>query len=168
MQPHRRPFRSTRKVYDDCWVNRKEGEFFCATDFYGIMLPLGKRAQMGGPLFWVHYSYTGLDPRGLADRFANYWEQNRRYTLVDRAYCIDNPYRWVGYGPDFWGLTACDALPEGYRAHTPASARTSGRSHLPPPCRRCRTRPKSRWPSSKTSTATSGPSRSESWDSTTR
>ena len=108
-----------KKVYDDCWVNRKEGEFFCATDFYGIMLPLGKRAQMGGPLFWVHYSYTGLDPRGLADRFANYWEQNRRYTLVDRAYCIDNPYRWVGYGPDFWGLTACDALPEGYRAHTP-------------------------------------------------
>ena len=108
-----------KQVYDDCWVNRKEGEFFCATDFYGIMLPLGKRAQMGGPLFWVHYSYTGLDPRGLADRFANYWEQNRRYTLVDRAYCIDNPYRWVGYGPDFWGLTACDALPEGYRAHTP-------------------------------------------------
>lgn len=53
-----------KKVYDDCWVNRKEGEFFCATDFYGIMLPLGKRAQMGGPLFWVHYSYTGLDPRG--------------------------------------------------------------------------------------------------------
>ena len=132
------------------------------------MLPLGKRAQMGGPLFWVHYSYTGLDPRGLADRFANYWEQNRRYTLVDRAYCIDNPYRWVGYGPDFWGLTACDALPEGYRAHTPGVgedfgtiAPTAALSSMP-------YTPEESMAVLKTSTATSGPSRSESWDSTTR
>lgn len=108
-----------KSVYDDCWVNHKEGEFFCATDFYGIMLPLGKRAQMGGPLFWVHYSYLGLNPRGLSDIYADYWEQNRRYTLIDRAYCIDNPYHWTGYGADFWGLTACDALPSGYRAHAP-------------------------------------------------
>ncbi|MDD3108110.1 MAG: glucoamylase family protein [Alistipes sp.] len=109
----------SRAVYEQGWVNFKEGEFFCATDFYNVMLPLGKRLQMGGPLFWVHYSYLGLDPRGLSDRYADYGEQNRRYTLINRAYCIDNPYRWVGYGADFWGLTASDALPEGYRAHAP-------------------------------------------------
>ena len=106
-------------VYENCWVNRREGEFFCATDFYGIMLPLGKRLLMGGPMFWIHYSFLGLDPRGLSDRYADYGEQNRRYTLVDRAYCIDNPYRWTGYGADLWGLTACDALPSGYQAHSP-------------------------------------------------
>ena len=108
-----------REVYEQCWVNREAGEFFCATDFYGTMLPLGKRALMGGPLFWVHYSYLGLDPRGLRDLYANYWEQNCRFTRINRAYCIDNPYGWVGYGPDFWGLTACDALPTGYMAHSP-------------------------------------------------
>ncbi len=111
----------SKRVYDSCWVNRKEGEFFCQTEFYGMMLPLGKRMQLGGPLFWVHYSYIGLCPKGLSDNYANYWEQNRRYTLVNRAYCIDNPRGWTGYGPDFWGLTASDALPSGYRAHSPAN-----------------------------------------------
>ena len=115
-----------KSVYDDCWVNYKEGEFFCVSDFYGIMLPLGKKLQMGGPLFWVHYSYTGLDPRGLSDRYADYWEQNRRYTLINRAYCIDNPYHWTGYGPGFWGLTASDALPSGYQAHAPGVGHDTG------------------------------------------
>lgn len=116
----------SRSVYDRCWVNPEPGEFFCVSDFYGIMLPLGKRAQMGGPLFWVHYSYMGLDPRGLSDAYADYWEQNRRYTLIDRAYCIDNPYNWTGYGPGFWGLTACDALPSGYRVHAPGAGHDTG------------------------------------------
>lgn len=108
-----------KKVYDDCWVNRKEGEFFCATDFYGIMLPLGKRAQMGGPLFWVHYSYTGLDPRGLADRFANYWEQNRRYTLVDRAYWHRQPVPLGGIRPRFLGPDRMRRAAGRLPAHTP-------------------------------------------------
>ncbi|MCD7970308.1 MAG: beta-glucosidase [Alistipes sp.] len=116
----------SRRVYESCWVNRKDGEFLCQTDFYGILLPLGKRMQMGGPLFWVHYSYIGLCPKGLRDRYANYWEQNRRYTLVNRAYCIDNPYGWTGYGEDFWGLTASDALPRGYRAHSPGIGNDTG------------------------------------------
>ena len=37
-------------------------------------LPLGP--AFGGPLFFAHYSFLGLDPRGLKDRYANYWEQN--------------------------------------------------------------------------------------------
>ena len=115
-----------RSVYDRCWVNRTDGEFFCQTEFYDIMLPLGKRMQMGGPLFWVHYSFIGLCPRGLSDNYVDYWEQNRRYTLVNRAYCIDNPLGWPGYGEEFWGLTACDALPSGYRAHSPGPGNDRG------------------------------------------
>jgi len=40
--------------------------------YYGIELPLGM--PYGGPLFFAHYSFCGLDPRGLKDRYADYWE----------------------------------------------------------------------------------------------
>lgn len=109
----------TRRVYENGWFNHEDGEFFCQTEFYDILLPLGKRMQLGGPMFWVHYSYIGLNPKGLSDRYVDFWQQNRRFTLVNRGYCIDNPRGWVGYGEDFWGLTASDALPSGYRAHSP-------------------------------------------------
>lgn len=115
-----------KRVYDNCWVNHKDGEFFCQSVFYDTFLPLGKRMQLGGPLFWIHYSYIGLCPKGLRDAYADYWEQNRRYTLVNRAYCIDNPCGWRGYGEGFWGLTACDALPHGYGAHSPGAGADRG------------------------------------------
>jgi hypothetical protein len=68
----------------------------------------------------------GLDPKGLRDRYANYWQQNKRQTLINRAYCIDNPYGWKGYGPGFWGLTAGDMVPDGYTAHAPGFQRDLG------------------------------------------
>ena len=58
-------------------------------EFYGIKLPLG--FDYGGPLFFSHYSFLGLDPNGLSDRYANYWEQNKNHTLINRAHCISNP-----------------------------------------------------------------------------
>jgi hypothetical protein len=45
--------------------------------FHGVELPLG--VDFGGPLFFAHYSFCGLDPRGLRDRHADYWEQNVRH-----------------------------------------------------------------------------------------
>ncbi|MDN4166635.1 glucoamylase family protein [Cytophagales bacterium LB-30] len=84
--------------------------------FYDITLPLGE--DRGGPLFFTHYSFLGLDPRNLSDDYANYWEQNRNHTLINRAYCIDNPQDFVGYSEQSWGLTASDN-PEGYSAHAP-------------------------------------------------
>jgi hypothetical protein len=84
--------------------------------YYDIELPLGM--PYGGPLFFAHYSFCGLDPRGLADRYADYWEQNRRHVAINRAHCSANPQHYAGYGPDCWGLTASDD-PEGYLAHAP-------------------------------------------------
>jgi hypothetical protein len=84
--------------------------------YYGLELPLGM--PYGGPLFFAHYSFCGLDPRGLADRYADYWEQNRRHTLIHHAYCSANPHGFKGYGPSCWGLTASDD-PDGYDAHAP-------------------------------------------------
>jgi len=101
-------------VYHRGWA---ESNFFKnGKEFYNIKLPLG--FDYGGPLFFSQYSFLGLDPRGLKDRYADYWEQNKNHTLINRAYCIDNPKEFKGYGPDAWGLTASDTY-NGYAAHSP-------------------------------------------------
>jgi hypothetical protein len=77
-------------VYHRGWA---QSNFFKnGRSFYGIKLPLG--FDYGGPLFFTHYSFLGLDPRGLKDQYADYWEQNRYHSLFYRAYCIDNPKKW--------------------------------------------------------------------------
>jgi hypothetical protein len=86
----------------------------------GITLPLGPDG--GGPLFFAHYSFLGIDPRGLRDRYADYWQQNRAHTLINRAYCIANPKGFAGYGADCWGLTASDSI-DGYVGHSPTDDR---------------------------------------------
>lgn len=88
--------------------------------FYGYELPLG--SNKGGPLFFAHYSYLGMDPRNLEDQYANYWQQNVNHALINRAYCNDNPQNYVGYSADSWGLTASDGN-EGYSAHSPDNDR---------------------------------------------
>ncbi|TAJ14461.1 beta-glucosidase [Marinilabiliaceae bacterium JC017] len=112
-------------VYHNGWASPKSTVYNYKT-YYNMSLPMGNPDHFGGPLFFAHYSFLGLDPRGLSDRYANYWEQNRRHTLINRAYCIDNPKGYVGYGEDFWGLTASDKVPEGYMAHAPGGQRDVG------------------------------------------
>jgi hypothetical protein len=86
--------------------------------FYNITLPLGE--DYGGPLFFAHYSYLGLDPRNLSDTYANYWTQNVNHSLINQAYVKANPKNWVGYSEDNWGLTASDNH-QGYSAHSPTN-----------------------------------------------
>lgn len=101
-------------VYHNGWV---QSSFFNnGKEFYGIKLPLG--FDYGGPLFFSHYSFLGLDPHGLKDRYADYWEQNRNHTLINREHCIRNPNGFKGYGANNWGLTASDTY-NGYAAHSP-------------------------------------------------
>ncbi|MEO6151427.1 MAG: glucoamylase family protein [Mucilaginibacter sp.] len=103
-------------IYHNGWA---QSDFFKnGKTFYGIKLPLG--FDYGGPLFFTHYSFLGLDPKGLKDRYADYWEQNVNHTLINRAYCVDNPKKFKGYGPNCWGLTASDNH-EGYNAHSPTN-----------------------------------------------
>jgi hypothetical protein len=91
-------------------------DFLNGKSYYGVELPLG--APYGGPLFFTHYSFSGLDPRGLKDRYADYWEQNVRHVRINQAHCVANPYNYKGYGASCWGLTASDD-PGGYSAHAP-------------------------------------------------
>lgn len=86
--------------------------------YFGISLPLG--SDFGGPLFFTHYSFLGLDPRNLVDDYADYWVQNVNQTLINMNYCIANPKNYVGYSADCWGLTASDNQ-SGYSAHSPSN-----------------------------------------------
>lgn len=101
-------------VYHKGWT--ASNHFLNGKKYYDITLPLG--FDYGGPLFFAHYSFLGLDPRGLKDRYADYWEQNVNHTLINRAYCIDNLKKFEGYSAQCWGLTASDNS-QGYAAHSP-------------------------------------------------
>ena len=102
------------KVYHEGWTNSKF--FRNGKTFYNYYLPLG--FDYGGPLFFSHYSFLGLDPHGLKDQYADYWMQNQNHTLINRAYCIDNPKKFKGYGEHCWGLSAGDTY-NGYSAYSP-------------------------------------------------
>ena len=82
------------------------------------MLPLGP--DYGGPLFFAHYSFLGLDPRNLSDTYANYWTQNVNHSDINHAYCADNPKNFAVYSDESWGLTASDNH-IGYSAHSPTN-----------------------------------------------
>ena len=84
-------------------------------NFYGIPLKLGGLF----PLFWVHYSYLGLDPH-FSDEYANYWEQGVNASRISQAHCIANPKKYIGYSESNWGLTSSDNQ-SGYSAHSPAN-----------------------------------------------
>jgi hypothetical protein len=111
---------STRYAIDPLVYHRgfaSGRDFLNGKSYYGIELPLGQ--PYGGPLFFAHYSFCGLDPRALKDVYADYWEQNLRHVRIHLAHCIANPGGYAGYGPDCWGLTASDD-PSGYAGHSPA------------------------------------------------
>jgi len=108
-------------VYHNGWA---QSDFFKnGKTFYGYKLPLG--FDFGGPLFYTHYSFLGLNPKGLKDEYANYWEQNLNHTLINHAYCVDNPKKYKGYGENCWGLTASDNY-EGYSANDPREGNDIG------------------------------------------
>jgi len=106
------------EVYEEGYA--RSGIMQNGNTFYGYELPLGQ--DRGGPLFFTHYSYLGMDPRNLEGPYANYWEQNVNHTLINRAYCIDNPGNFAGYSDGCWGLTASDGN-NGYSAHSPNNDR---------------------------------------------
>lgn len=91
-------------------------DFINGKAYEGIELPLGQ--PWGGPLFFAHYSFLGLDPRGLKDHYADYWDLLTRHVAINRAYCMRNPKGHDGYAENCWGLTASDD-PDGYSAHAP-------------------------------------------------
>lgn len=101
-------------VYFNSFVNSTA--YINDKPYFDIKLPLG--FEYGGPLFFAHYTFMGIDPKGLKDWHTDYFEQNKNHTLINRAWCINNPKKYKGYGENCWGLTAGDSY-KGYVAHCP-------------------------------------------------
>jgi hypothetical protein len=91
-------------------------DFINGNSYYGIPLALG--VPYGGPLSFAQYSFCGIDPRGLKDIYADYWQQNLHHVRINHAHCEINPHHHKGYGAACWGLTASDDL-NGYAIHSP-------------------------------------------------
>jgi hypothetical protein len=114
------------EVYHEGWAeNGKIKENPPTYGGYKLELRQQGDAENGGPLFWAHYSYLGLDPRGLKDKYADYWELNKNQALINYQWCVDNPKKFKGYGPNSWGLTSSYSM-RGYAGHAPSEERDLG------------------------------------------
>lgn len=105
-------------VYHKGWA--RDGKITRDTVYYGLHTVLKHNNEPVGPLFWAHYSYLGLDPKGLSDQYANYWTLNQNHALINYRYALDNPKHFKGYGEKQWGLTASYSM-NGYAAHRPGA-----------------------------------------------
>ena len=103
-------------VYINGW--KGGSTFINGNNYYGYNLPLGP--PLGGPLFFSHYSFMGINPNGLTDASANYPTQTRNHTLINYSYTKANPRGYYGYSDSVWGLTASD-IENGYTASSPTN-----------------------------------------------
>ncbi|MGJ1386704.1 glucoamylase family protein [Sphingobacterium spiritivorum] len=106
-------------TYHKGWA--RDGAIVTDAKKYNIPMILKHNTPNGGvgPLFWEHYSYLGLDPKGLKDQYANYWDVVVNHSKINIAHAEQNPNKYEGYGADKgWGLTASYSV-KGYDAHHP-------------------------------------------------
>jgi exo beta-1,2-glucooligosaccharide sophorohydrolase (non-reducing end) len=107
------------------WGQTKDGSKYTnGKTYYGVPLKVG--VSNGGPLFFIHYSFLGLDPHGFTDAYTNYFENNVNIAKINYRYCIENPKKNRGYGADAWGLTASDGL-FSYQADEPVVHQDHGK-----------------------------------------
>jgi len=111
------------KAYHEGWA--RGGNIVTEKEAYGIPLILKYNTvgDKAGPLFWAHYSYLGLNPKGLSDKYANYSDLNVNHTKINYEYAQENPNNYETYNENSWGLTASytrkDDNSIGYTAHSP-------------------------------------------------
>ena len=109
-------FSIPKSVYDNGWA--AGNNFLNGNTYLGYILPLGP--ALGGPLFFEHYSFMGINPIGLSDGITSYSTQTKNHTLINYNYTIANPKGYYGYSDSVWGLTASD-IQGGYTASSPTN-----------------------------------------------
>lgn len=115
----------SKAVYENGWASN--GAIVSSSTQYGLPLVLKHAggSNYGGPLFFSHYSFLGLNPKNLTDQYGNYWNLAVNHTKINRQYCISNPKNFIDYGANCWGLTASYSRNSdgsiGYSAHSPAN-----------------------------------------------
>ena len=111
----------SKEVYDQGWA--LNGNIVSKDSIYDIPLILNyyeNDETMVGPLFWAHYSYLGLNPKGLKDQYADYWKLVQNQAKIHHAYAIENPENYKGYGDSLWGMTSSYSI-KGYAGHRPGN-----------------------------------------------
>lgn len=103
-------------AYDEGWA--QNGALKNGNTYFAVTLPLGP--AQGGPLFFEHYSFPGINPANLKDAYADYSQQTTAHTQINYNYCVANPKNFWGYSAQCWGLTASDDI-NGYLAHEPTT-----------------------------------------------
>ncbi len=109
----------SKEVYEKGWA--RNGAIVSKDSYYDEELVLDYFEHSDapiGPLFWAHYSYLGLNPKGLTDQFGDYWKLTQNHAKIHYKYAKDNPKNYKGYGKDIWGFTSSYSV-KGYAGHRP-------------------------------------------------
>lgn len=112
-----------KSVYTEGWL--RNGAIKSFSSQYGIPVVVNHNGASGtvGPMFFSHYSFLGLDPRGLSDEYVNYEDVTVNHAKIQYQYAVANPKNWLGYSSKNWGLTASYSRnadgSTGYSAHQP-------------------------------------------------
>jgi len=118
-------FGISKQVYTNGWASNGGIKSTNIKYGYPLLVKHNGSQEYGGPLFWAHYSYLGLNPHGLSDDYVNYWNVNTNQVLIDYKYCVENPLKYKDYSEDCWGLTASYSRNSdgsiGYAAHKPGN-----------------------------------------------
>ncbi|MCK7590685.1 beta-glucosidase [Subsaxibacter sp. CAU 1640] len=113
------------EAYHEGWASN--GGIVSGANPYGIPIVLRHSGNptYGGPLFFSHYSFLGLDPTTLSDQYGNYMNAARNHSRINYQYCVQNPQNHTDYGQNCWGLTASYTRNAdgslGYTAHSPSN-----------------------------------------------
>lgn len=115
----------TKEVYKKGWA--QSGGIKSPSAYKNIALQFNHQGSKpnGGPLFWAHYSFLGLNPNGLKDEFGDYGLESKNQTLINYQWCVDNPLNYKGYNAQSWGLTSSYSV-KGYAGHAPHLNRDLG------------------------------------------
>ncbi|WP_430973601.1 glucoamylase family protein [Sunxiuqinia rutila] len=109
------------EAYHKGWA--QDGAISNDTVYYGLNTVLnfyGNVNEPTGPMFWAHYSYLGLNPKGLSDKYGDYWQLNQNQAMIHYKYAVDNPKGFEGYGEKQWGFTSSYSV-DGYSGHRPGN-----------------------------------------------
>ena len=111
----------SKEVYEKGWA--RNGQIKSQDSMYNheLVLDYFEHDEAAiGPLFWAHYSYLGLNPKGLKDQYADYWKLTQNHAKIHYSYAKDNPKNYKGYGDSLWGLTSSYSF-KGYSGHRPGA-----------------------------------------------
>ncbi len=115
----------TKDVYVGGWADN--GNVVSGNSKYGypLILKHAGAPEFGGPMFFSHYSFLGLNPTNLSDDYGNFGDVVKNHANIQYEYAVANPNNFTDYGPDLWGLTASYSRNSdgslGYMAHQPSN-----------------------------------------------